>query len=171
MPRVKGPKKIAFKVVVTVPTFERLTAKARVNRSAPTSLSVRNTRLLLISSAADHFNATRSPRTSRRAGSSHGHQLQGVHDPSSRGKADTNGGVSRLRGRLAVRSTPARALRHGQLIVDRYSVSKITAEPYRLPHNTVSVELTDQITGVKTTRTLRWGRTCHDRTSSQNQDR
>ena len=29
MPRAKGPDKIAFKVVVTVPTFERLTAKAR----------------------------------------------------------------------------------------------------------------------------------------------
>jgi hypothetical protein len=29
MPRAKGPEKIAFKVMVTVPTFERLTAKAK----------------------------------------------------------------------------------------------------------------------------------------------
>jgi hypothetical protein len=29
MPRAKGPEKVAFKVTVTVPTFERLTAKAK----------------------------------------------------------------------------------------------------------------------------------------------
>ena len=47
-------------------------------------------------------------------------------------------------------------LHNGQLIVDRYSVSKITAEPFRLPHNTVSVELTKQLTGEQSTRNLRW---------------
>jgi hypothetical protein len=55
-----------------------------------------------------------------------------------------------------VRSTPARMLHNGQLIVDRYAVNKITAEPYRLPHNTVSVELVNQMTGEESTRTLRW---------------
>jgi hypothetical protein len=55
-----------------------------------------------------------------------------------------------------VKSTPARALREGQLIVDRYSVSKITAEPFRLPHNTVSLELVNQMTGEQSTRNLRW---------------
>jgi hypothetical protein len=29
MPRPKGPEKVAFKVMVTIPTFERLTAKAK----------------------------------------------------------------------------------------------------------------------------------------------
>ena len=47
-------------------------------------------------------------------------------------------------------------LHNGQLIVDRDSVKKITAEPYRLPHNTVSVKLVDQLTGEKSTRNLRW---------------
>jgi hypothetical protein len=47
-------------------------------------------------------------------------------------------------------------LHNGQLIVDRYSVSKITAEPFRLPHNTVSVELVNQMTGEQSTRNLRW---------------
>jgi hypothetical protein len=55
-----------------------------------------------------------------------------------------------------MRSTPARMLHNGQLIVDRYSVSKITAEPFRLPHNTVSVELINQMTGEQSTRNLRW---------------
>jgi hypothetical protein len=55
-----------------------------------------------------------------------------------------------------VRSTPARALHHGQLIVDRHAVNKITAEAYRLPHNTASVELTNQLTGEQSSRSLRW---------------
>jgi hypothetical protein len=55
-----------------------------------------------------------------------------------------------------MRSTPARMLHNGQLIVDRYSVSKIKAEPFRLPHNTVSVELINQMTGEESTRNLRW---------------
>jgi len=55
-----------------------------------------------------------------------------------------------------MRSTPARMLHNVQLIVDRYSVSKITAEPFRLPHNTVSVELVNQMTGEQSTRNLRW---------------
>jgi hypothetical protein len=55
-----------------------------------------------------------------------------------------------------VRSTPARALHNGQLIVDRYAVNKITAEPFRLPHNTASVELVNQMTGEQSTRNLRW---------------
>jgi hypothetical protein len=55
-----------------------------------------------------------------------------------------------------MRSTPARMLHNGQLIVDRHSVSKITAEPFRLPHNTVSVELVNQLSGEKSKRNLRW---------------
>jgi hypothetical protein len=55
-----------------------------------------------------------------------------------------------------MRSTPARTLRQDQLLVDRYAVSKITAEPFRLPHNTVSVELVNQMTGEQSTRNLRW---------------
>jgi hypothetical protein len=46
-----------------------------------------------------------------------------------------------------MRSTPARVLHNGQLIVDRYSLSKIAVEPFRLPYNTVSVDLTNQLTG------------------------
>ena len=44
-------------------------------------------------------------------------------------------------------------LHNGQLIVDRYGVSKITAEPFRLPHNTVSVELVNQLSGEQSTAT------------------
>jgi len=47
-------------------------------------------------------------------------------------------------------------LHNGQLIVDRYSVSKVSTEPFRLPHNTVSVELTNQLSGEQSTRNLRW---------------
>jgi hypothetical protein len=47
-------------------------------------------------------------------------------------------------------------LHNGQLIVDRYSVSKITAEPDRLRHNTVSVELVNQLAGEESMRNLRW---------------
>jgi hypothetical protein len=38
MPRPKGPEKIAFKVMVTVPTFAWLTAKAK-GRPVPTYLA------------------------------------------------------------------------------------------------------------------------------------
>jgi hypothetical protein len=55
-----------------------------------------------------------------------------------------------------VRSTPARMLHNGQLIVDRHSVHRIAAEPFRLPHNTVSVELVNQMTGEQSMRNLRW---------------
>ena len=55
-----------------------------------------------------------------------------------------------------MRSTPARALRDGQLLVERHSVSKISAVDHAIPHNTVIIEVTDQITGAESTRTLRW---------------
>jgi hypothetical protein len=55
-----------------------------------------------------------------------------------------------------VRSTPARMLHNGQLIVDRHSVHRIAAEPFRLPHTTVSVELVNQMTGEQSMRNLRW---------------
>jgi hypothetical protein len=47
-------------------------------------------------------------------------------------------------------------LHNGQLIVDRFAVHKVVAEPFRLPHNTVSVELVNQMTGEQSTRNLRW---------------
>jgi hypothetical protein len=55
-----------------------------------------------------------------------------------------------------MRSTPARMLHQGQLVVERYAVSKVSAEPFRIPHNTVSVELVNQMTGEQSTRSLRW---------------
>jgi hypothetical protein len=55
-----------------------------------------------------------------------------------------------------VRSTPARALRPDQLLVDRHSVNKINSVAYPLPQNTVTVELTNQLTGEQSTRNLRW---------------
>jgi hypothetical protein len=54
-----------------------------------------------------------------------------------------------------MRSTPARALRPEQLLVERHSVGKITAIDY-LPQNTVTVELTNQITAEQSMRNLRW---------------
>jgi hypothetical protein len=54
-----------------------------------------------------------------------------------------------------VRSTPARMLRNGQLLVDRYAVSKIGKIEY-LPHNTVTVQLINQLTGEEAERNLRW---------------
>jgi hypothetical protein len=44
-----------------------------------------------------------------------------------------------------VKSTPARMLHQGQLVVERYAVSKVSAEPFRIPQNTVSVELVNQM--------------------------
>jgi hypothetical protein len=55
-----------------------------------------------------------------------------------------------------VKSTPARALREGQLLVDRYAVNKITKVQHPLPHNTVRVQLVNQMTGEQSTRDLRW---------------
>lgn len=55
-----------------------------------------------------------------------------------------------------MRSTPARMLHNGQLIVDRYSVNKITKVDHAIPHNTVIADVTNQVTGEESTRTLRW---------------
>jgi hypothetical protein len=55
-----------------------------------------------------------------------------------------------------VRSTPARQLRQDQLLVDRYAVHKINKVEHPLPQNTVTVELTNQLTGDQSTRNLRW---------------
>jgi hypothetical protein len=57
---------------------------------------------------------------------------------------------------VEMRSTPARLLRQGQLVVDRFDVHKITEQPEYLPHNTVTVHLTNQTTGEESTRNLRW---------------
>jgi hypothetical protein len=46
-------------------------------------------------------------------------------------------------------------LRNGQLLVDRYAVSKIGKIEY-LPHNTVTVQLINQLTGEEAERNLRW---------------
>src|SRR5829696_9305846 len=55
-----------------------------------------------------------------------------------------------------MRSTPARVLHNGQLIVDRYAVNKITKVDHAIQHNTVIAEVTNQVTGEESTRTLRW---------------
>jgi hypothetical protein len=55
-----------------------------------------------------------------------------------------------------MRSTPARMLRRDQLFVERDAVHKINKVEYPLPQNTVSVELTDQVTSEQSTRNLRW---------------
>ena len=55
-----------------------------------------------------------------------------------------------------MRSTPARALHQDQLLVDRYAVHKINKVEYPLPQNTVTVDLTNQLTGEQSTRNLRW---------------
>jgi hypothetical protein len=57
-----------------------------------------------------------------------------------------------------MKSTPARMLRNGQLIIDAdgSSVHKIISEPNHLPENTVSVQLRNQITGEESRRNLRW---------------
>jgi hypothetical protein len=47
-------------------------------------------------------------------------------------------------------------LHNGQLIVDRYAVHKITKVDHAIPHNTVIAEVTNQVTGEESTRTLRW---------------
>lgn len=55
-----------------------------------------------------------------------------------------------------MRSTPARALREGQLLVEGHSVSKINSVQFPLPHNTVTIEVADQITRQQSMRNLRW---------------
>jgi hypothetical protein len=47
-------------------------------------------------------------------------------------------------------------LREGQLLVERHAVSKITKVDHAIPHNTVIAEVTNQVTGEESTRTLRW---------------
>jgi hypothetical protein len=56
----------------------------------------------------------------------------------------------------AVRSTPARMLRQDQLLVERFGVHKITKVDFPLPQNTVTVDMTHQITGARASRNLRW---------------
>jgi hypothetical protein len=55
-----------------------------------------------------------------------------------------------------VRSTPARLLRQDQVLVERYAVHKITKVDHAIPHNTVIAEVTNQVTGEESSRTLRW---------------
>ena len=55
-----------------------------------------------------------------------------------------------------MRSTPARMLHQDQLLVERDAVSKITKVDHAIPHNTVIAEVTNQVTGEESTRTLRW---------------
>jgi hypothetical protein len=55
-----------------------------------------------------------------------------------------------------MRSTPARALRNGELVVDRHAVHKIQNVDHAIPHNVVVIEVTNQLTGEQSTRNLRW---------------
>ena len=55
-----------------------------------------------------------------------------------------------------MRSTPARMLHNGQLIIGRTGVSKINAVEFPLPQNTVTISVTDQMTGEQSTHNLRW---------------
>ena len=55
-----------------------------------------------------------------------------------------------------MRSTPARLLRQDQLLVERFGVHKIREVEHALPHNTVTVRMTHQMTGNWATRNLRW---------------
>jgi hypothetical protein len=55
-----------------------------------------------------------------------------------------------------MRSTPARMLHAGSLLVERHAVSKITKVDHAIPHNTVIIDVTDQITGEESARNLRW---------------
>jgi hypothetical protein len=55
-----------------------------------------------------------------------------------------------------VRSTPARLLRDGQLVVERHAVSVITDVDHAIPLNRVIVEVSDQITGQQSERKLDW---------------
>jgi hypothetical protein len=55
-----------------------------------------------------------------------------------------------------MRSTLARLLHKDQLLVERFGVHKITNVEYPLPQNTVTVNMTHQMTGAPATRNLRW---------------
>jgi hypothetical protein len=55
-----------------------------------------------------------------------------------------------------MRSTPARMLRKGDLLVESDAVSKITKVDHAIPHNTVIADVTNQVTGEESTRSLRW---------------
>ena len=55
-----------------------------------------------------------------------------------------------------MRSTPARLLHQDQLVVERFGVHKIREVEHALPHNTVTVRMTHQMTGNWATRNLRW---------------
>jgi hypothetical protein len=56
----------------------------------------------------------------------------------------------------SIRSARARLLRQDQLLVERDAVHKITKVDHAIPHNTVIAEVTNQIVGEGSTRTLRW---------------
>jgi hypothetical protein len=47
-------------------------------------------------------------------------------------------------------------LHQDQLLVERYAVHKITKVDHAIPHNTVIAEVTNQVTGEESTRTLPW---------------
>jgi dodecin len=51
---------------------------------------------------------------------------------------------------------PARMLRQNDLLVERAAVSKINKVEYSIPLNVVTVDLSDQMTGEQSTRTLAW---------------
>jgi hypothetical protein len=55
-----------------------------------------------------------------------------------------------------MRSTPARLLHQDQLVVERFGVHKIREVEHAIPHNTVAVRMTHQMTGNWATRNLRW---------------
>jgi hypothetical protein len=55
-----------------------------------------------------------------------------------------------------MRSTPARLLHQDQLLVERFGVHKIREVEHAIPHNTVTVRMTHQMTGNWATRNLRW---------------
>jgi hypothetical protein len=55
-----------------------------------------------------------------------------------------------------MKSTPARMLRSGQLLVERHFVSKVQNVGHAVPHNVVVVQLTNQLTGEESTRNLQW---------------
>ena len=55
-----------------------------------------------------------------------------------------------------MRSAPARMLRQNDLLVERAAVSKINKVDYSIPLNVVTVDLSDQIPGEQSTRTLAW---------------
>lgn len=46
-------------------------------------------------------------------------------------------------------------LREDQLLVERHAVSKITKVDHAIPHNAVIIDVTNQITGEESARSLR----------------